>query len=516
MNTLSKRNEYVLASLLLLYCFYDLGTAISLVWNFSTDDAYISWVYARHLVQGEGLTWHLGLPHVEGFSNFLWTMIAALVLKLKLPLVSTMKGIAITSLVASMGLLYRLARLFFSPLLAMLPVFIFSHYLGVVWWTLSGLETLFYVAWSLLLTWQLLKAWGYEAYPNESSAMNSSNSAWFWVNFSLLILSLTRFEGFIWSIPVMVFSFIQWKGRARECNPALSTWGAISFFTFVLPYVIYFGWRLFYFGHWIPNSYQCKALAKSQLLVVDGDYFQVLVPFLVAALPYLIFKKDIRKVLLWLPSLLYALLLLHADPVIAHFLRLFMAPFALFTLLPVLGVREFLGYFNPRIDPKWITSIIIILMTVLFLQGNDRDFLIKSTTHYEERSKNRMAVAEFLNLRARKNDLVLLDDCGLVPFMARGDIRFLDAQCLNNAEMTQASYKQHPEKYAIHLKESVKPDWVVVNFYPLEQRGDLLNELLIAGNFYADYALLKTYESGFEENGLRTVDYIYKVYMRLK
>ena len=40
------------------------------------DDAYISFRYARNLVEGDGLVFNPG-DRVEGYTNFLWTMVAA-------------------------------------------------------------------------------------------------------------------------------------------------------------------------------------------------------------------------------------------------------------------------------------------------------------------------------------------------------------------------------------------------------------------------------------------------------
>lgn len=46
--------------------------------DFLVDDAFISYRYGRHLADGHGLVWNLGeTPPVEGFSNFLWTLMCA-------------------------------------------------------------------------------------------------------------------------------------------------------------------------------------------------------------------------------------------------------------------------------------------------------------------------------------------------------------------------------------------------------------------------------------------------------
>ena len=46
------------------------------VWVYTVDDAYISFRYARNLVEGLGLVYNPG-ERIEGYTNFLWTLMAA-------------------------------------------------------------------------------------------------------------------------------------------------------------------------------------------------------------------------------------------------------------------------------------------------------------------------------------------------------------------------------------------------------------------------------------------------------
>ncbi|MEM6264779.1 MAG: hypothetical protein AAGI38_19865 [Bacteroidota bacterium] len=53
--------------------------------RFIQDDAFISFRYAKNFVDGHGLTWNVGDPEpVEGYTNFLWTMLMALGIALKI------------------------------------------------------------------------------------------------------------------------------------------------------------------------------------------------------------------------------------------------------------------------------------------------------------------------------------------------------------------------------------------------------------------------------------------------
>lgn len=518
MNFLSIKKEKFWAYLLAFYCACYLITSLFLAWGFTTDDAYISWYYARQLVDGKGLGWHESLPIVEGYSNFLWMMIASLVIKLNLPLVITMKSVSTFSLGAGLVFLYRLARLFFSPLLAMLPVFLFSHYQGVVWWTVSGLESAFYCALSILLIWQCAVALGYATVSeNKVYQGKTSTVAWVITNVVLFLLALTRFEGLIWVIPVALFMLCQmrqnglWQDTGMVC-----LWGSITLCCFVVPYLIYFIWRFSYFGHWIPNSYTCKAFTPGQFAVVDLDYLRVIFPLIIASLPYFLSNKDCRHLLLWVPSVLYGVLLWQANSVIAYFLRLFLGPFALFSLLPVLGVYQFSLYFK---QAKIITTLVIIFLTFVFIPGNSTTLLKASVQDYQERNQNRFTIAKMFNAQAQSGATILLDDCGIIPYNTRADLRFIDSQCLNNAQFNQKPYKHNIRLYADYIQYQLKPDWVIANYYPLESHSDFLIELLKKNNFLADYKLIATLSSrrtlpGDPKNSEKIVDYMYYIYKR--
>ncbi len=526
MHSLSSKKELFLTYFLVLYCTYYLLVSLSSQWTFTTDDAYISWFYARQLVNGKGLLWHQNLPLVEGYSNFLWVIISALIIKLQFPLVSTLKWISVFSLGAGLFFLYRLGRLFFSPLLAMLPVFIFSHYQGVSWWTMSGLESTFYCVFSILLIWQCTKAMGYCVLSGTGpcTQKNISNSSWVFTNLTLFIISLIRFEGLIWIVPVTLFfgcelrkfGFKHFFHQSKQ----FYLWIMITFSCFIVPYAIYFTWRVHYFGDWIPNSYMCKSLKEGQIGIVDYDYFSVIAPLVFISLPYFFSPKDCRHLLLWLPSALYGVMLWKADPIITYFLRLFLGPFALYCLLPVLGVSQLK---LPNWDTKITTTLFVIIFTFIFIPENNTTFNNNYLFSYNLRNQNRMSVAQILNAKAEKGATILLNDTGIIPFYGREDLRFIDSQCLNNASLSHFPYVHDIELYANYLQYQLKPDWVIVSKYPLEfHHNDFLIDLLKKEHFFSDYKLVSRLESKGCSNPFssmcsqKSVDYVYLIYNRRK
>ena len=97
-----------------------IGLAIGFfVWNalyffpYTVDDTFISLRYADNLVNGHGLVCNPG-EQVEGFSNFLWVLVGALVLKLGLPVTAAIKSIGVASGALAIFLTYKLGRLLFA------------------------------------------------------------------------------------------------------------------------------------------------------------------------------------------------------------------------------------------------------------------------------------------------------------------------------------------------------------------------------------------------------------------
>ena len=91
-----------------------MGVAIAsltlLAWSnrFIQDDAFISFRYAQNLVEGAGLTWNPG-ERVEGYTNFLWTLLMTLPFWLNLDPVLFSQALGIALFPGSLYLTYRIA-----------------------------------------------------------------------------------------------------------------------------------------------------------------------------------------------------------------------------------------------------------------------------------------------------------------------------------------------------------------------------------------------------------------------
>lgn len=114
----------------------------SLVYNFVTDDAYISFVYSRNFAEHGELAFNLG-DAVEGYTNFSWTVLLGLALKLGLApeLASRLFGT-----LCALGTLVVVTRTMdraFERRTAwsVLPAVLLACSSGFACWTSGGLET---------------------------------------------------------------------------------------------------------------------------------------------------------------------------------------------------------------------------------------------------------------------------------------------------------------------------------------------------------------------------------------
>jgi len=206
------------------------------------DDAMISLTYARNLAAGEGLVWMPGESPVEGYTNFLWTILmvvphwAGLPDRLAaLPIMALgALLLAATSLLA-MRIAQRLSRRSFVPPLA-LAATAFSY--PLVFWTLRGLEVgllAFLVMSASLLALRLAE---------RPSARD------LWLLCGVLVAAvLTRTDAVVFVAVVLGFLFVASNARRAALVAGLATVAAL---------VAHTAFRLAYYGSFLPNTYYLK------------------------------------------------------------------------------------------------------------------------------------------------------------------------------------------------------------------------------------------------------------------
>lgn len=204
------------------------------------DDAFISFRYARNLLDGSGLVFNIG-ERVEGYTNFLWTLIIAGEMASGYdPIVTTA---AITMLLAFViaALTLALARqvvpgvwVWGAPvLLALSSPFLLYTSRG------SGMETALFTALFLAALLALL------------------HRRWIGAGVLVALTMLTRPDGAVLACAGGLYAL--WIGwREGEMFPARLRPAAIYSICVLVFYAPYFGWRWSYYGYLLPNTFYVK------------------------------------------------------------------------------------------------------------------------------------------------------------------------------------------------------------------------------------------------------------------
>lgn len=131
---------------------------VALAWSsrFLQDDAFISFRYARNLAEGLGLVWQPGVA-VEGYSNFLWTALLGLGIRLGLDPVGLSMGLGLGGYALTLAATARLARrVLGSERLALLAVLALGLNPTVRGYATGGLATSWQTALNVLVMERLL------------------------------------------------------------------------------------------------------------------------------------------------------------------------------------------------------------------------------------------------------------------------------------------------------------------------------------------------------------------------
>jgi len=212
------------------------------------DDAYISFRYARNFARGMGLVFNPG-ERVEGYSNFLWTLVLGLLNRLGIDIVG---AAVVLSAAAALGTVWVSLRLFDDvarehaaggpvprpPLLAAALLLIVS--LPMVFWATSGLET-FAAAFFLVLGATL----HVEAVARNRPSLHAPSIAAF------LAVALLRPEGVMFLVVNSVFLYARYRRHWPRSAAGTLIGAAVVVIALALA-------RWSYYHAIVPNTYWAK------------------------------------------------------------------------------------------------------------------------------------------------------------------------------------------------------------------------------------------------------------------
>ena len=202
------------------------------------DDMMISMTYGRNLAEGHGLIWVPGGEHVEGYTNFLWTLIMAGVHAAGAPDATAAMWMRVISYVCLVGTFIqcvRMVRVLVPRGIIVTPLFLAAAASNndIVTWAAWGFETSLM---SLLLTTFLV------------CLLKDPKTIFGWL--ALALVPLTRSDGIHIFVACAFIGVLFTHERRRVILTRIVPAG--------LPVVGHFLWRHHYYGDWLPNTYYLK------------------------------------------------------------------------------------------------------------------------------------------------------------------------------------------------------------------------------------------------------------------
>ncbi|RMG96794.1 MAG: hypothetical protein D6705_10350 [Deltaproteobacteria bacterium] len=205
------------------------------VWDFTVDDAYISYRYARNLARGLGLVYNPG-ERVEGYTNFLWTVLLAGGIRVGIDPNVLAKVLGAGAAILALAGCYRLDTLL-APVRRTPPLgaWFLATSAPFTGYAVFGLETAAFAAcavWGLVLA--ELERRGEVRWPASAVVF--------------AVATLLRPEGpMLFGFSLLVFGRRMF-GRA----------GFLRIAVFALPVLAHLAFRRAYYGLWVPFTFVAK------------------------------------------------------------------------------------------------------------------------------------------------------------------------------------------------------------------------------------------------------------------
>ncbi len=264
------------------------------LWGITVDDSAISYTYARNLADGHGLVLWPGGERVEAYSNTLWVLILALAHVVGISLEQASKVLGVLASIVTIFMMARItARLRWSGesgadsrgiavegvggrlltwdfvpgiALALSPVFVL--------WTVAGLENALFAALLVAVVdrlmaeeaggGQLQRQHGQEGQGGIRRRLadisGTGNARGVWSALLLFGLMLTRPEAPLYVAAAVLHRFVQGFVSARSRNEKVANLLADMRWLTITAMLcgLFFLWRRYYFGLWLPNTYYIK------------------------------------------------------------------------------------------------------------------------------------------------------------------------------------------------------------------------------------------------------------------
>jgi arabinofuranosyltransferase len=435
----------------LILVFLSLLLSLYLFWDFVVDDAYISYTYSRNLAEGHGLTYN-GIQ-VEGYSNFIWTVLLALFVRLGIDPLVAARSLGIASSFLILLMLDRLIRTFAPQLNGSRIAFLLTTVTlcsAFAAWVVGGLETVFFSF--------LVVAFLYIEIEDPQRAFYLSPLV-------VIMLALTRPEGAMFIVILVLYRLYRYRCIDR---PLIS-----SILLFVVPFSLFLLWRYETYGYLLPNTAYVKVHTSLWTVSLAFEWllnFLVLRPIyafvlLISLLILFIEKKLLEHewTLLLLVVAAFIMFVLYAGRDWMPFHRFIVPLIPVFALIMAASLERF---------TSGIPSIVLLGL----MAGIGLFELFMSTTLYREQitdfgeyTRGLLDAGAWIRQATSRNDVIAVEDSGALAFSS--ERKSIDILGLNNAyiahdpDLDLADYVLgfNPAVIQLHLDSSPTGEFVAAS-----------------------------------------------------
>lgn len=470
-------------------------------YHFLVDDVYISLRYARNLANGYGLVFSTdGSQPVEGYTNFLWVLMEALLFLLGFSDQNILHILRISGILFGAGVvlvIYNLMRILkFTERTSLTAILFLCVFPEFSFWAVGGLETALYMLLLLLAIYRYI-------YERKTSQYHV------WSIFFLLLLALTRPEGLFIAAVLIGCHFLQ----AIFLKDKLATKQSLirilpGIILFVVLYGAYFFWRFNMYGYVFPNTFYAKKMTNFEQLINRSkevsQFFGPLLPFFaVACIGYFQLQKKIAYEKLLLLAILVTLILFcylaRCEWMPGHRYELPIVPVLM--IFFAAGIDDIsysaIRRFNTNRYKK-IIPFCFILFFGGFLMSRFNDLRKTGNEFAKQLNRAHVPFGKWLRLHAPANASYASWDMGAVPyFSGLHTIIDINSEGLLNPQTTHKGYN-------IDGLLSLKPSFLVL---PPNTSYVRPKDIL---SFYSNPKLQQNYEYLFAVAFNR--DYILHVY----
>jgi len=439
----------ILSTLIIILSIYLFLIFISIFWNWTVDDSFIIFRYAKNFANGYGPVYNIGSDHAEGYTSFLWMILMTIPHLLGIDVVFFSKLLGIISTLAYFVIAFKFTSKltkFLNTKERYLPnafvIILLISFIPVSTHAISGMETALFTM-LLLLFFYLITL-----YLDELK--NSIATSLIFIGF---LLSLTRPEG---NLPVLI-GFISVLFLIPKTYK--QSFVKKIFLFYVLPGSLYFIWRFMYYGTLFPLPFYVKTSANIFSGLGKVINFLLFISVHLGIMIILGFTKIKTKLI---PSILAAssLLMFFIFPshIMGYDWRFLFPTVPFIFIISALGFARFQEIIQLLVKRRIQYILCLLLIIVLLSTGlfYDTSHIIKDRKPFYEKTETaHVILGKYLSgFNSTYNPKLAIGDAGAVPYYSNWYT--IDTYGLNDKYI--ALSRKHDPNYIL----SQKPDILVL------------------------------------------------------